>query len=167
MAFIQWVRYIGHGATISAPHMVCHFVLCLVITSHSSILLQHAYAAEHLLPYLNPGSRVLDVGSGSGYLTAVFHHLVQSPTSKVVGIDHIKQLVDESERHLRKDGLGKALDDGEIVMITGDGRAGWAEGGECTLSSVLASMKLEITVCYLFFRSLRRYSCWRCSPYNS
>jgi protein-L-isoaspartate(D-aspartate) O-methyltransferase len=70
------------------------------------------------------------VGSGSGYLVAVFHHLVQSPTSKVVGIDHIKELVDDSVRNLRKDGLGKALDSGQIVMVTGDGRAGWAPGGE-------------------------------------
>jgi protein-L-isoaspartate(D-aspartate) O-methyltransferase len=43
---------IGHAATISAPHM-------------------HAAACEHLLPVLpETGAKILDVGCGSGYLTA-------------------------------------------------------------------------------------------------
>ncbi|GLB42198.1 putative protein-L-isoaspartate O-methyltransferase [Lyophyllum shimeji] len=100
---------IGYGATISAPHM-------------------HAYAAEHLLPYLRPGSRVLDVGSGSGYLTAVLHHLTE-PTGTIVGIDHIPELVSWSVENLKKDGLGEALERGGIVMITGDGRKGYPSLG--------------------------------------
>ena len=40
---------IDYGATISAPHM-------------------HAMALEYLKDYLKPGNKVLDVGSGSGYL---------------------------------------------------------------------------------------------------
>ncbi|PPQ71727.1 hypothetical protein CVT26_007637 [Gymnopilus dilepis] len=100
---------IGHGATISAPHM-------------------HAYAAEHLLPYLKPGARVLDVGSGSGYLVAVLHGLV-GPGGQVVGIDHIPELVSTSIENLKKDGKGEALDRGEIKMITGDGRQGYAADG--------------------------------------
>ncbi|KAF8156019.1 Pcmt1-prov protein [Crassisporium funariophilum] len=100
---------IGHGATISAPHM-------------------HAYASEHLLPYLHTGAKVLDVGSGSGYLAAVLHHLV-SPGCKVVGIDHIPELVDWSVENLKKDGLGHALESGELVMVAGDGRLGYPQGG--------------------------------------
>jgi len=100
---------IGYGATISAPHM-------------------HAYASEHLLPYLRPGAKVLDIGSGSGYLVAVLHHLV-SPGGKVVGIDHIQELVNRSMDNLGRDGLGEALEKGEIVMIAGDGRQGFPEGG--------------------------------------
>lgn len=90
---------------------------------------QHAYAAEHLYPYLHPGAKVLDVGSGSGYLAAVFHHLV-SPSDepnvkgKVVGIEHIPELVDWSGENLKKDGLGKALADNEIMLVAGDGRLG-------------------------------------------
>ncbi len=42
---------IGYGATISAPHM-------------------HAYALEFLEKYLLKAKNVLDVGSGTGYLTA-------------------------------------------------------------------------------------------------
>lgn len=89
---------------------------------------KHAYAAELLLPYLRPGSKVLDVGSGSGYLVAVLHRLV-SPGGKVVGIDHIKELVEWSRDNLRRDGLGPALESGEITLITGDGREGFPEDG--------------------------------------
>ena len=48
---------IGHGATISAPHM-------------------HAYAIEILKDFIREGSKVLDVGSGTGYLTACFAMMV-------------------------------------------------------------------------------------------
>ncbi|OCH86136.1 Pcmt1-prov protein [Obba rivulosa] len=100
-------QYIGHGATISAPHM-------------------HAHAVENLLPFLRPGARVLDVGSGSGYLCAVLHHLVSDGANgKVVGIEHIPELAEWSKENLRRDGLGSALDDGRIEIIAGDGRKGY------------------------------------------
>jgi protein-L-isoaspartate(D-aspartate) O-methyltransferase len=83
----------------------------------------------------------LDVGSGSGYTAAVFHHLIKTmsvaredtgyespsavPSGGVVGIDHIPALVEWSVENLKKDGLGDAMDKGEIVMIAGDGRKGW------------------------------------------
>ncbi|TIA92866.1 hypothetical protein E3P99_00421 [Wallemia hederae] len=100
---------IGHSATISAPHM-------------------HAHATENLLEYLKPGNKVLDVGSGSGYSCAVFHNLV-TETGKVVGIEHIDQLVESSKENLRRDGLGGALESGAIKMIAGDGRQGSAQEG--------------------------------------
>ncbi|KAJ7242113.1 protein-L-isoaspartate O-methyltransferase-domain-containing protein [Mycena rebaudengoi] len=80
------LRSIGHGATISAPHM-------------------HAYAVEYLLPFLHPGAKILDIGSGSGKLCAVLHHLVspavdaaESPggPGKIIGIEHVTELVDWS-----------------------------------------------------------------------
>ncbi|KAG5352874.1 hypothetical protein C0989_012404 [Termitomyces sp. Mn162] len=108
---------IGHAATISAPHMVR---LPFFLFSASSRT-QHAYAASHVLSYLHPGARVLDVGSGSGYLAAVFHHLV-GPTGTVVGIEHVDELTKWSLENLRKDGLGEAVDEGKITIVTGDGR---------------------------------------------
>ena len=92
--------------------------------------MQHAHAAENLLPFLKPGARVLDVGSGSGYLCAVLYRILQdeadqrSEESKVVGIDHIPELVEWSVGNLRQDGLGDAVEHGRIKMVAGDGRKG-------------------------------------------
>ncbi|KZT60978.1 protein-L-isoaspartate O-methyltransferase [Calocera cornea HHB12733] len=111
-AYVDSPQSIGYAATISAPHM-------------------HAHAAEYLLPYLFPGAKVLDVGSGSGYTAAIFHRLVSSEGKKglVVGIEHIPELTEWSVANLKADGLGKALEDGEIVMWAGDGRKGDLERG--------------------------------------
>lgn len=87
----------------------------------------HASACTTLLPFLNPGSRVLDIGSGSGYLTAVLANLVGS-TGNVVGIDHIKPLVDLSIANMKKSESGRQmLDSGQVKFVVGDGRKGWEE----------------------------------------
>ncbi|ORY15872.1 protein-L-isoaspartate O-methyltransferase [Clohesyomyces aquaticus] len=102
-------QLIGHAATISAPHM-------------------HASACEKLLPYLHPGARVLDIGSGSGYLTAVFANLV-GPTGRVIGVEHIQPLVSLSEENMRKSDEGRRmLESGQVQFIKADGRKGWADG---------------------------------------
>lgn len=107
LAYQDSPQPIGFGATISAPHM-------------------HAHAAENLLPFLHRDAKVLDVGSGSGYTLAVFHHLISSEQGqgKAVGVDHIQQLVDQAHANLCADGLAPQLDSGKIVNICGDGRAG-------------------------------------------
>ena len=98
---------IGHGATISAPHM-------------------HASAAESLLPYLGPSAAVLDIGSGSGYLTAVLAHLA----GRVVGIDHIRPLVELARGNMGKSAEGREmLASKRVEFVLGDGRKGWKEGG--------------------------------------
>jgi len=115
-AYADQPASIGYGATISAPHM-------------------HAHAAENLLPFLYPGAKLLDIGSGSGYTCAIFHHLVSpglesdgsQAQGKVVGIDHIPQLVDWSIDNLKRDELGEALDIGKITVVAGDGRLGYPE----------------------------------------
>ncbi|KAF2157001.1 protein-L-isoaspartate O-methyltransferas-like protein [Myriangium duriaei CBS 260.36] len=103
---------IGHRATISAPHM-------------------HAAACESLLPFLKPGAKVLDVGSGSGYLTHVLAELIQ-PGGTVVGLEHIQALADLGAGNTAKSSEGKKLlDEGGIVYVKGDGRRGWTgKGGE-------------------------------------
>jgi len=90
---------------------------------------QHAHAAELLLPYLRPGARVLDVGTGSGYLTSVLYQLVGPHGGSVVGIEHVPALTAFAESNIRADGLSAALDRQAIVLVTGDGRLGYPEKG--------------------------------------
>jgi protein-L-isoaspartate(D-aspartate) O-methyltransferase len=97
----------------------------------------HGHACEYLLPFLHPGSRVLDIGSGSGYLTHVLANLISdssSPPSSsdghVVGIDHIQGLVDLARNNMAKSEDGRRLlESGKVKFIKGDGRLGWKEGG--------------------------------------
>ncbi|KAJ7135426.1 protein-L-isoaspartate O-methyltransferase [Mycena crocata] len=117
-AYSDSPQAIGHGATISAPHM-------------------HAHAVDHLLPFLRPGAKVLDIGSGSGYLSAVLHHLVSSYESekvvvpgKVVGIEHIPELADWSLQNLkREDRTRRAVEAKEVEIHVGDGRLGYPSEG--------------------------------------
>lgn len=91
----------------------------------------HAAACESLLPFLYPGARVLDIGSGSGYLTHVFANLVGNESEgRVVGVDHIQELVDLATTNMRKSDEGmEMLVSGKIRFIKADGRKGWAEAG--------------------------------------
>ena len=70
----------------------------------------HASACESLLPFLKPGSKVLDVGSGSGYLTHVLAELVK-PGGTVIGLEHIQPLVDIGIANTRKSQEGRELMD--------------------------------------------------------
>jgi protein-L-isoaspartate(D-aspartate) O-methyltransferase len=94
----------------------------------------HASAAESLLPFLGPESKVLDIGSGSGYLTAVFAELVHDGTAasgngKVIGLEHIKQLRDMGATNMAKSERGRWLmEEGKVEFVKGDGRRGWKEG---------------------------------------
>lgn len=91
----------------------------------------HANACESLLDHLKPGAKVLDVGSGSGYLTHVFAELVK-PHGVVVGVEHIQPLVDMGMENTRKSAEGRELmEQGGVVYVLGDGRKGWrGKGGE-------------------------------------
>ncbi|KAF2364936.1 Protein-L-isoaspartate(D-aspartate) O-methyltransferase [Trinorchestia longiramus] len=98
---------IGYGVTISAPHM-------------------HACALDLLKDHLKKGSRALDVGCGSGYLTACMGHLV-GETGLTVGIDHISELVDAARTNIKKDSP-ELLESGIVKLVVGDGRLGYSEG---------------------------------------
>lgn len=93
----------------------------------------HASAAESLLPFLHPDARVLDIGSGSGYLTAVFAEIVSrngTGNGKVVGLEHIKALRDLGESNIGKSERGREmLRSGKVKFVVGDGRKGWKEDG--------------------------------------
>lgn len=95
----------------------------------------HASAAESLRTYVipsdgNPAPRVLDIGSGSGYLTHVLAELV-GPSGMVVGLEHIAELTNLGEKNMAKSEGGQAfLSSGRVKFVTGDGRKGWPSGEE-------------------------------------
>jgi hypothetical protein len=99
---------------------------------------------------------VLDVGSGSGYLSAVFHHLVSTDeiSGRIVGIDHIPELVESSIQNLQKDGLGEALKEGKIEIITGDGREGNIHLFLKTAQHANDRQAMPVVVSYLGFKLL-------------
>jgi protein-L-isoaspartate(D-aspartate) O-methyltransferase len=109
---------ISFGATISAPHM-------------------HGHSLELLKEHMKEGDRVLDVGSGSGYLTACMAHMVGA-SGVAVGIDHIPELVDKSMENVRK-GNPELLEGERMLLIAGDGRQGHPEKAPYTAIHVGAA----------------------------
>lgn len=115
-AYLDSPLPIGFNATISAPHM-------------------HAHVLEVMEDKLKQGARVLDVGSGSGYLVGVIAHLLMDPTcspsggstlqGSVHGIEHIPELVSFSKQNLKKSLFTDSLlSQGRITVEVGDGQKG-------------------------------------------
>jgi protein-L-isoaspartate(D-aspartate) O-methyltransferase len=92
----------------------------------------HGHALENLFNHLKPDCRVLDVGSGSGYLTMCFARLILSQsvqsTGIVIGIDNNPHLVEFSIGNLNSDDP-KFLSSGKIKIVKGDGRLGYPQYG--------------------------------------
>ena len=91
---------IGHGATCSQPSTV-------------------AAMLELLDPH--PGDKVLDVGSGSGWTTALLAHLV-APGGSVLGVELVPELVKTGARNLDAAGVAHAR-----IELAVPGRVGRAE----------------------------------------
>lgn len=72
---------IGFSTTISAPHM-------------------HAMTLSMLEEYLIPGSKVVDIGCGSGYLTVCLAKMIER--GEVYGVDHIEELINQAVENIRK-----------------------------------------------------------------
>ena len=103
MAYMDTPLPIGHGATISAPHM-------------------HAHVLELLSDKLIPGAKVLDVGSGSGYLCVAMSLLV-GENGSVTGIEHIPELVSWSIKNVAEHHKD-LLSSGRLKIMVGDGYVG-------------------------------------------
>src|SRR5436309_10288714 len=89
---------IGNGQTISQPYVV-------------------ALMSERLEPKRT--DRILEIGTGSGYQTAILAYLAAS--GNVLTVERLPDLLVEAEERFRRLGLSN------IVTRLGDGAAGWAE----------------------------------------
>ena len=93
----------------------------------------HAQAVENLIDYMvptpaRPAPRVLDIGSGSGYLTHLMAELT-GPKGLVVGVEHIRELKELGEENMGRGEVGRRLlKEGRVKFGVGDGRKGWVEG---------------------------------------
>lgn len=87
---------LGHGQTISRP-------------------MAHALHLE--LAALDGSERVLEIGTGSGYQTALLSQLSRS----VYSVETVPELALEARRRL------DALGIGNVTLHTGDGSGGWPE----------------------------------------
>jgi protein-L-isoaspartate(D-aspartate) O-methyltransferase len=96
-AYIDSPLPIGEGQTISAPHMV-------------------AIMAEQL--DLRPGQKLLEIGAGSGYHSAVCAELI-APDGHIYTIERISSLATFAEDNLKRTGYGDL-----VTVILGDGTKG-------------------------------------------
>ncbi|MGD0388502.1 MAG: protein-L-isoaspartate(D-aspartate) O-methyltransferase, partial [Tepidisphaeraceae bacterium] len=95
-AYADRAAPIGHGQTISQPYMVALMTVRLQVT---------------------PQSKVLEIGTGSGYHTAILCKLAR----EVYSIERVKPLLDEAFEKLL------ALDIRNVHFKFGDGTQGWPE----------------------------------------
>ena len=99
---------IACGQTISQPYVV-------------------AFALEAL--ELQPGSRVLEVGTGSGYQTALLAELV----SRVCSVEYFAELAAGARCAL--DELGYA----NVEVVVGDGSRGWPHPADLPFDAIIGS----------------------------
>jgi len=71
---------IGFNATLSSPHM-------------------HALALDLLASVVTPGAKVLDIGSGSGFMTACLAQLA-GDQGRVHGVEHIAELAEQGRSNV-------------------------------------------------------------------
>jgi protein-L-isoaspartate(D-aspartate) O-methyltransferase len=96
-AYLDAALYLGRGQTISQPYMVALIAQSLAV---------------------QPGERVLDVGTGSGYQAAVLAELAGA----VVSIERIPELSAQARANLR---AARYLD--RVELVVGNGRDGVPE----------------------------------------
>jgi protein-L-isoaspartate(D-aspartate) O-methyltransferase len=99
-AYVNEPLQIGYGQTISQPLTVA-FMLELLRSQ--------------------PGDKILDIGSGSGWQTALLAHCVQ-PNGKVFAIDRIPELVEFGKKNVAKYNF---LEKGIVEFVCGDGSRGF------------------------------------------
>jgi protein-L-isoaspartate(D-aspartate) O-methyltransferase len=87
---------IGHGQTISAPHMVA--IMCELLE-------------------LSKGHKVLEIGAGSGYNAAVMGELI-GKSGHVYAVERIEPLVNFAKKNLKKTGYDN------VTVLLGDGSIG-------------------------------------------
>jgi len=98
-AYDDYPLSIGHGQTISAPHMV--MIMCTLLD-------------------VRKGMNILEIGAGSGYHSAMLAELTGSK-GRVYSIERIPELLEFARRNLQDAGYHN------VVVTAGDGTLGLPE----------------------------------------
>jgi protein-L-isoaspartate(D-aspartate) O-methyltransferase len=104
-AYINEPLPIGFGQTISQPYTV-------------------AFMLELLKP--EPGNKILDIGSGSCWQTALLAEIVGPPAGggKVIAIERIKELCNLGQENIKKYSF---LENGRVELYCRDGTKGFSK----------------------------------------
>ena len=89
----------------------------LFLRSNYKIHLQHAWVLEFFKTHLVDSRNALDVGSGSGYMTAAMATMMGS-AGRVTGIDHVPQLVERAYKNVGR-GNPELLASGRVQFLGG------------------------------------------------
>lgn len=91
----------------------------IALPTFESQTISQPYTVAFMLELLDPreGQKILDVGSGSGWVAGMFAFIV-GPKGKVFGIERIRELVDFSKDNLKKYNFKN------LEIIAGDGSKG-------------------------------------------
>lgn len=98
-AYVDMPLDIGHGQTISAPHMVA--IMCELLE-------------------LSEGHKVLEVGAGSGYNAAVMGELI-GKSGHVYTVERLEPLVQLAKENLKRTGYNN------VTVLLEDGSRGYSE----------------------------------------
>jgi len=107
---------IGYGQTISQPLVV-------------------AFMLELLQP--KPGEKILDIGSGSGWTTALLAEIV-GQKGRVIAVEIVSELKEFGEKNVSKYNFIKK---GQVQFICADGSKGYSK--EAPFDKILASASAE------------------------
>lgn len=113
---------IGYGVTISAPHM---HAMMLELVAPTVLATRQQRGTQQAL-------RILDIGSGSGYMTAALAALCEAAAPnhrgdrgsrfmwEVVGIDHVEALQKKAAKVI-KENFPAWVAENRVLLVTGDG----------------------------------------------
>ncbi len=106
---------------VPAAHREMAFADVQIPLGGGEVMLEPKVSARMLEALdLGAGDRVLEIGTGSGYLTA----LLASLSAHVTSVEIDRGLLDAAQRNLAKAGIAN------VTLANGDAHAGWSGRGE-------------------------------------